>query len=82
MKDNAKLRASFKDINGKTYDIPARCLLASHLEIANHNTTPEVRYEMVFEGEDYETEGFTNIRVIVSAKTAYRVESLSRRVLR
>ena len=79
--NNRSLRARFKDIDGKAYDVPARNLLASHLDVANRNTVPEIRYEMVFEAEDDVNAGFTNLRVIVSAKTAHRVEALAKKAL-
>lgn len=71
--ENKNIRSKFTDVNGASYDIPARNLLMSKLIDGNLN------FEMVFEGTE---DAFENIRVVVSADTARKVEALARKAMR
>ena len=83
MNENLNIRAQFTDLEGNSHDIPARRLLMSRIADVRgaESGNPEVRYELVFEGEDNPAGGFTNIHVLVSAKTALAVERLTRKAL-
>lgn len=86
MNENFNLRAQFSDLDGNSHDLPARNLLMSRIAkvVGAETGYPEIRYEVVFESEtqsEASAERFTNIRILVSAKTALAVENLAREAL-
>ena len=82
MNDNLNIRAQFTDLEGNTHDLPARNLLMSRIVGVDgaEEGNPEVRYEVVFE-DDAPADHFSNIRILVSTKTALAVENLARKAL-